>query len=405
MIVITDRNKCSGCGACVQICPKNCISFQSDNEGFLYPFVDQTECINCNLCVKVCQYQSDSEIETETIKPLNVYAAFNKDNSIRNESSSGGIFTLLAEYILDKGGYVFGAAFDNDWSVKHISINKKEDLYRLRGSKYVQSRTENTYKEVLSYLKEDIWVLYSGTPCQVLGLKKFLKKDYPKLVTVDVVCHGVPSPLVWKRYLSEITGNTQIKNITFRNKRYGWRNFTLLIETNKKTYSYSIETNMSPYMNGFLKDLYLRPSCYNCISKNFKCKSDISIADYWWIRNVAPEMDDNKGCSQIFINTHKGQDIFGCLDLYKKETYSDNDIREAYIFSGAVSNSAIYNKRRSQFFKDFDNGKLINLIIKLTKPTLKEYAYIKIRDIGRKNLRLLNIYKKHIKPLLIKDNK
>ena len=376
-----------------------------DDEGLLYPFVDRTECIDCNLCVKVCQYQSNSDIETDNLKPINVYAAFNKDNSIRKESSSGGIFTLLAEHILDNGGYVFGAAFDDDWSVKHISINKKEDLHRLRGSKYVQSRTENTYKEVLSYLKEDKWVLYSGTPCQVLGLKKFLKKDYPQLVTVDVVCHGVPSPLVWKRYLSEVTGNTQIKNITFRNKRYGWRNYTLLIETNKKTYSYSMETNMSAYMKGFLKDLYLRPSCYNCISKNFKSKSDISIADYWWIQNVAPEMDDNKGCSQIFINTHKGQDIFGSLNLYKKETYSDNDIREAYMFSGAVSHSATYNKRRSQFFKDFNNNNLINLIIKLTKPTFKEYLYIKIRDIGRKNVKLLNIYKKHIKPLLIKDNK
>ena len=397
MIVITDKNKCSGCGACVQICPKNCISFHSDNEGFLYPFVDIKECIDCNLCVKVCQYQSNSDIQTDTTKPLNVYAAFNKDNTIRNESSSGGVFTLLAEHILDKAGYVFGAAFDDDWSVKHISINKKEDLYRLRGSKYVQSRTENTYKEVLSYIKENKWVLYSGTPCQVLGLKRFLKKDYPKLVTVDVVCHGVPSPLVWKRYLNEVTGNKHIKNITFRNKQYGWRNFSLNIKTTSNIFTFPMEDNTSPYMKGFLKDLYLRPSCYNCIAKNFKSNSDISIADYWWIQNVDPEMDDNKGCSQIFINTHKGQDIFDSLNIYKKETYSDSDIRDAYIFSGAVSHSATYNKRRNRFFKDFNNKNLNSLITKLTKPTLKEYMYMKIRDIGRKNAKLLNIYKRLIK--------
>lgn len=398
MVIINDKSKCSGCGACVQICPKKCIDFKSDSEGFLYPIVDKSQCIECNLCNKVCQYQT----EATDRKPIDIYAAYNLNSDVRNESSSGGMFNALAEYIINKGGVVFGAAFDENWNVKHIAIEHKEDLYKIRGSKYLQSRTGDTYKECASFLKQNRWVLYTGTPCQILGLNNFLRKEYDKLITVDVVCHGVPSPKVWQIYLKEQVNGSIIKSISFRSKIKGWRNYSLIINTDDRTYTFPIEENVSSYMKGFLKDLYLRPSCYNCISKKFRSSSDISIADYWWIQNVAPEMDDNKGCSQVYINTKKGLDIFNSLNIYKKETFTEDEIKQAYMFSGAVSHSAKYNRKRDLFFKKMNEVEIIPLIEKLSAPTVKENIFITVRDIVRENRAILNFYKKHVKPLINK---
>lgn len=400
MITLKDKNKCCGCGACTQICPKNCISLVDDEEGFLYPIIDTSQCIDCGLCEKSCQYISKPI--SSAVRPINIYAAYNKNLDVRLNSSSGGVFSSLAEYVLDNNGIVFGAAFDENWNVHHISIENKADLYKIRGSKYVQSRTENTYKETLEYLKQNKMVLYSGTPCQILGLKKFLRKEYDRLITVDVICHGVPSPKVWQIYLKEQVKYNKIENITFRDKQKGWRNYSLGIKTTSNIFRFPMEDNTSPYMKGFLKDLYLRPSCYNCIAKNFRSNSDISIADYWWIQNVAPHMDDNKGCSQIYINTEKGQKIIDVLDLYKKETYKEEDIEKAYIYTGAECYSAKYNKRRELFFKKLNNNKIIPLIEELCTPTVKEKLFLLTRDIARKNKCILNIYKKHIKPKIKK---
>jgi len=200
MIQIKDKSVCCGCSACVQICPKQCISLKEDKEGFLYPTVNHAFCVECGKCEKVCPELHPFEVH----EPLKVYAAKHQDDAVRKVSSSGGIFTLLADMVIDEGGVVFGACFDSDWSVVHDFTETHEGLQAFRGSKYLQSRIGNTYRQAEVFLKAGRKVLFTGTPCQIAGLKKYLHKDYENLLAVDFVCHGVPSPLVWKKYLEEI---------------------------------------------------------------------------------------------------------------------------------------------------------------------------------------------------------
>ena len=208
MIEIKDKKDCCGCSACVQRCPKQCITLKEDNEGFLYPIVDKKTCIDCGLCEKVCPILHQGEPQ----KPLKVYAAKNLNEEIRRQSSSGGIFTLLAEQVIQEGGVVFGARFDENWEVKHDYTETIEGLAVFRGSKYVQSRIEDNYKKAEEFLKQGRKVLFSGTPCQIAGLKRFLRKEYEELLTVDFVCHGVPSPGVWRKYLKETVARMCDKN-------------------------------------------------------------------------------------------------------------------------------------------------------------------------------------------------
>ena len=212
MIEIKEKAFCCGCNACVQRCPKQCISMHEDEEGFLYPRVDKTICIECGLCEKVCPVINQNEPR----KPLKVYAAYNKDEKIRRESSSGGVFTAIAEQVIDEGGIVFGACFDENWEVKHDYTETKEGLKAFRGSKYVQSRIKDNYQKAEHYLKEGRKVLFSGTPCQIAGLKKYLCKEYENLLTVDFICHGVPSPKVWRMYLNETIARQCGKNTVSR---------------------------------------------------------------------------------------------------------------------------------------------------------------------------------------------
>ena len=199
MIKISHKKDCCGCGACVQRCPKHCIAMQEDKEGFLYPVINKTKCTNCGLCEKVCPVINQGHCNN----PIKTYAAINPKNDVRIASSSGGVFTVLAEDIINSNGVVFGAAFNNEWNVEHTCVENIKDLEKLRGSKYVQSNIGNSYQEAESFLKEGREVLFSGTPCQIAALKLFLRKEYKNLTTVDFVCHGVPSPAVWRKYLHE----------------------------------------------------------------------------------------------------------------------------------------------------------------------------------------------------------
>lgn len=235
MIDIKEKKECCGCNACAQRCPKSCITMREDSEGFLYPEVDKEICIDCGICEKVCpvMYQGNKR------KPLAVYAVKHKNNEIRLSSSSGGVFTALAESVIDEGGVVFGAKFDDNWCVVHSYSETKEGLAAFRGSKYLQSRIGDSFKKVECFLKANRKVLFSGTPCQIAGLKRFLRKEYDNLLTVDFVCHGVPSPGVWREYLNEETArqcgrkntvlshpivkkqDTKIEYISFIGKRLG----------------------------------------------------------------------------------------------------------------------------------------------------------------------------------------
>ena len=324
MIDIREKCNCCGCGACVQICPRQCINMFADTEGFMYPQVDATICIDCGLCEKVCPVINQEKVR----KPIKVYAAKNVDETVRLKSSSGGVFSVFAESVIANGGVVFGAKFDKDWSVVHTWTDSIEGLAAFRGSKYVQSRIGNTYREAETFLKQGRVVLFSGTPCQIAGLKRYLRKDYVNLQTVDVVCHGVPSPLVWQEYLKEmcakrtigknsvsvsLNGLSGIADIAFRDKTNGWKKYGFKIgyvaskatenTVSKSAIDYNIEPfNENVFMRGFLKNLYLRPSCYACAAKSGKSGSDLTIADFWGVDRLYPELDDDKGLTALLVN-------------------------------------------------------------------------------------------------------
>lgn len=358
MIQITNKSQCCGCTACVSICPKGCITMKEDNEGFLFPKVDISVCINCNLCQKVCPVLHQNEKR----KPLVVYAAKNEKEEIRKKSSSGGIFTLLAERIIDEGGVVFGARFNEKWEVVHDCTNTYEGLNVFRGSKYVQSCMGDCFSRVKNYLESGRKVLFSGVPCQIAGLKNFLKKEYDNLLTVDIVCHGVPSPKIWKKYLDELTeyGVYKIVSIGFRDKIDSWRNYRFRIrgvETRNSSEHVRDILNErgydNKYIRSFLYNMSIRESCYSCPVKRGKSCSDITLGDYWGIEKVFPEFDDDKGCSLVLVNTLKGKDFCDKIDCCMKlETSYESAVCE----NPNIEQSSIKSVNREFYFKHINKS-------------------------------------------------
>lgn len=324
MIDIKNKKDCCGCHACVSVCPKHCISMQTDEEGFLYPLPDLNVCIHCNRCDMVCPVIHPGELRL----PIKVYAAKNKQKEIRQKSSSGGVFSLLAEEIIQRGGVVFGAKYNDHWNVVHAWTDTLEGTAAFRGAKYVQSVIGNTYQETRSFLKQGRWVLFSGTPCQIKGLLNFLGKVYEKLVTVDIVCHGVPSPLVWQTYLKSINPDGgKITMLSMRDKSDGWKQYRMLIQTDSRLLYFGKAAH-NLYSQGYLADLYLRPSCHACPSKNGRSKSDCTLGDFWGIRNYFPEMDDNGGVSLVLVNSLQGLNFFQGLDVSCKEATYEQSLQE-----------------------------------------------------------------------------
>ena len=303
MINIKSKDLCCGCSACVNVCPKNCISFKEDNEGFLYPSVDVATCVDCGLCEKVCPVINKNE-ERE---PIHTCAVKHPDEKVRLSSSSGGVFTFLAERIIDEGGVVFGARFNNQWEVVHDYTETKEGLAPFRGSKYVQSNIGNSYALAESFLKNGRLVMFTGTPCQISGLKKYLGKEYDNLLAVDVVCHGVPSPMIWRKYLEEVAnldGAGTVTSINFREKSTGWKNYSVAIDSSRGQVISKFSEN--DYMRAFLLNLSIRPSCYNCHAKAGCSGADLTIGDFWGIENMMPEYDDDKGVSIVLVGSSHG---------------------------------------------------------------------------------------------------
>ena len=305
MVEIVKKSKCVGCSACKLICPKKAIKMEPNQEtGFIYPAINESLCINCGLCKKVCPVLKtyNNEIEKK------VMAAYSVDENIRKNSSSGGIFSLLAEKVISQEGIVFGVGMSKDCvKAEHISVESICDLGKLRGSKYLQSDLGDTFLNIKKALIDKKKVLFSGTPCQIAGLKAFLGKDYENLITVDFICHGVPSPLVWHKYVKyrEMKANSETREIFFRYKKNGWKKFFVkfVFESGEK---YEQIVSKDLYMRGFLTDLYLRRSCFDCKFKNDNYKSDITLADFWGIDKVVPEWNDDKGVSVVVSNTKKG---------------------------------------------------------------------------------------------------
>lgn len=370
MLNITEKQKCNGCHACANVCPKKCIEMKEDSEGFLYPEIDGDKCVDCHLCEKVCPVISGKNIPHENVP--DVYVAFNRNEKIRMKSSSGGIFTLIAEWIINQGGIVFGAALSDDFrSVNHISVDNISDLKKLRGSKYLQSTIGNAYIRTKEYLDSGRKVLFTGTPCQIGGLYSFLHKDYENLYTQDIICHGVPSPKVWRKYLSEHEHRTDsgINNVYFRHKKKsGWKEFSLLIEfLNKKFYIKSF--NQDPFMKVFLSNMCLRPSCYDCSFKSVKRQADITLADFWGIQNVCPEMDDDKGTSLVMVHSEKGRNLWKSIsnDIIQKKTSADVIAK----YNPSVSKSVCSHRNRTKFFENLNRYSVVELNKRYNKPLFR----------------------------------
>lgn len=347
MIKISDKTKCCGCGSCVQICPQQCIVLIEDKEGFLYPRVDLSKCIDCGLCEKVCPcIQTDT---SEKTTPLKVLACKHPDKDIQLNSSSGGIVSLLAQKITEKGGYVFGAKFNEKWEVVHGCTSNMKSLSAFRGSKYVQSRIGDNYHRAKEKLDDGSLVLFIGTPCQIKGLYCFLQKDYDNLLTIDLVCHGVGSPKVWRTYLKQYFPKVKIKSIEHRNKAFGWENYCLKVtyEAKDGKLSCSCENlRKNPYLRGFIRNIFIRPSCTNCISKGFKSGSDFTCGDFWGVKNTYPDLYDKNGVSVLTLNSEKAVSLFEKSGLHAAIV----DFNKVYKYNSPFYVSVEMSHFRALFF-------------------------------------------------------
>lgn len=378
MLQITDKSQCCGCGACVQRCPKQCIAMREDEEGFLYPLVNTALCIDCGLCEKVCPVLNQGESRS----PLHVFAAKNRNEQQRLRSSSGGIFILLAEHVIGQGGVVFGARFDADWEVEHGYAETIEELAPLMRSKYVQSRPGNAYSEAERFLKAGRLVLYAGTSCQIAGLRRFLRKDYDNLFAVDIICHGVPSPGLWRRYLKDLSGpkvSSVITEINFREKQpggYSWKRYGFVVRGDGGEVLTSTAFRQNVFMGAFLSNLTLRPSCYDCPAKAGKSGSDLTIADFWGIAEKYPEFDDDKGVGLVFVHTEKGKKMLSTVNA----EYFEADYADAVSGNPSYHESSSVPLVRRKFWEQIYSGETLAYAYrKVTKPTLFSLVKAKLQ--------------------------
>lgn len=310
MIVISEKNKCCGCSACQSVCPRNSITMIEDAEGFLYPKVNMQTCIDCGLCEKVCPYLNIHEERTAGL----TIGAINNNTFELESSTSGGAFSAIAKNVIERQGKVFGAGFNSDWVVCHTPIDSMEGLKQLRGSKYVQSKLGDIYKQIHGLLEQKTEVLFSGTPCQVNGLKNFLRRDYDNLICVEIVCHGVASPRVWNDYNEQLPKKKNIVGISFRDKRKGWAKYGFRVEYSDGSEIYE-NRDKNFYIRGYLTNTFLRPSCYNCPSKAGRSGADIAIGDFWGVKKYYPNLDVQSGVSLVLAYTNKGISLLKDIDI------------------------------------------------------------------------------------------
>ncbi len=338
----------------------------ADDEGFQYPVVNSQDCINCGSCEIVCPVIHKQQPDKR--KQTTAFAAINHNEEIRLQSSSGGIFTVIAEYIINQNGVVFGGAFsDNFKAVEHICVDNTDDLRKLRGSKYVQSKIGDTYKQAKAVLDNGRIVLFTGTPCQIAGLYTYLQKPYDNLYTQDIICHGVPSPMVWQKYVEdhEKKAGAATRRMFFRYKKYGWKTFSVLFEFSNST-AYVKKLHDDPYMKAFLSNLCLRPSCYDCSFKSVQRQADITLADFWGVWDVEPDMYDDKGTSAVLIHSAKGAKI---IDELSSQLICKNvDLDSVVSNNPAIRESVKLTNSRKKFFKLIKTHSIDETVIKLCRP-------------------------------------
>lgn len=305
--------QCCGCTACEKICGYKAISMQENSKGFLEPVVDQDRCVNCGLCEKVCPLRQKIGV-SETDFKQGYYAAKRKSDKLRKQSQSGGAFSAVAEEILNRNGCIYGVVLNDELDAVYDRIVSRKHLGKLKGSKYVQASVGNTYLQVKSDLESGKWVLFSGTPCHIHGLKVFLEKRHintDRLVVVDLICHGVPSPKIYReyrRFFSEMHGKKRVTNFNFRDKSFGWHGHVAIVSLGRKKFV------NNDFIRYFYSHLGLRDSCYTCHYANFNRQGDLTIGDCWGIEKFAPEFDDGKGCSLVLTNTCKGQNLWSVIE-------------------------------------------------------------------------------------------
>ena len=415
---------CCGCTACYSVCPKRAIQMVEDDEGFPYPHVNENLCIGCHLCEKVCVFKRDAEIRKNkencnSSEPLFTYAVRHRNEQVRMESRSGGIFTAVSDLVFSQGGVVYGCVLDDNFEALHIRASCAEERDEMRGSKYIQSSLNDTYREIKSDLDKDLLVLFSGTSCQVSGLKAFLEKEYFNLLCIDIVCHGVSSPLVWRKYLrwQEDRNNGKIVSVDFRNKReFGWRahietlhlqscdkflgenshrnSASAKLEQLQDRYSSKIKlrndvlSRPTPkeffckddgvdtivysdiFTNLFYEHCILRPSCYQCPYKSLTHPGDITIGDYWGINLVsAAHLDDDRGVSLVMINTDKGKKMF---DSVKKDIIAEETGVSQKMMQQPLRESFSCPDNRGQFWDDFHKLPFAKISRKYAKHSYRE---------------------------------
>lgn len=391
MIEILEKDKCCGCQACVNVCPKGCITMKYDEEGYIYPVVDTEKCIGCNLCTKVCHLTNKDAVKKSFIEDRKFYAAYNKDSDTMKNSSSGGIFWLLAKKFIGENGVVYGVEQTSLYTVEHKRAETIDDCAPFRKSKYLQSDVNDSYKKVKEDLLNNRKVLFTGTPCQVAGLYSFLGKEYDNLYTLDVVCHGVPSMKVFKKYIKELEEdkNKKATQIVWRDKSKGWgpNRVCVTFDDGDKLVQNSKE---NLFQFGFLKNVYLRPSCYKCKYAKLPRIADVSLADFWGYEGVLKEENNNRGLSIVILCSKKGIEMFEAVSKDIKyhdvsEEYVKSKSRHAYLHPEE-------NYDREYFFRDIDKYSFNKLAEKYIKPTTAKGKVMK--KLRRGKDKLINKLKK-----------
>lgn len=381
-----EKKECCGCSACAAVCPQMCIEMQEDNEGFFYPIVDKSICIQCGLCKRVCPVIN---VKQEVPFQQDGYVVQNKNNAILKESTSGGAFTAISEQVITKGGIVFGVSLDNDLLPYYTWVDSLNDLHKLRNSKYVQSKMDGEIlRQVKFFLGQGKFVCFSGTPCQIEGLKSYLRKDYDKLVLIDVVCRAIPSRLIYRKYLDLQRNrlNGEIKSICFRDKYYGYKYSTLNITTDKNTnYHKGIESD--PWLRAFFSNICNRVSCYDCKFKKRYRESDITLWDCFIVSRYSKKMDNDKGATKVLIHTEKGRKIFeeAMPELNYVMVNADSLARSSVEMTVSVKPHI----KRSEFFSDAQVFNGIELFNKWFPETIK----VRLKHFFRLAFFKLGIYK------------
>ena len=364
MIQIHDNDACCGCGVCAGVCPQGCIAMEEDAEGFLLPRINSEECVRCNLCEKVCPMINVSEDIPDPAFNQKGYVVQHKNAQILEESTAGGAFTAIANNVVEKNGIVFGAVLSQDLyatpsAVYHKGVETKADLRFFRNSKYVQSYvSRSVIQEIKSTLEQGRYVCFSGTPCQVEGVKRFLDVlhiDQEKAVLVDVVCHAIPSPKAFRQYVSymEKSGVPMIKSMRFRDKHYGYKYSTMNIVSNNNHCNYHRGIESDPWLRAYFSNICDRKTCYNCSFKKIHRVSDFTIWDCFQVDRLSREMDNDKGATRVLIHTRKGQSLF---EQIKDDVLYEAIDPQVLIQGGkSITVSAKLNPQRTQFMRDMNS--------------------------------------------------